>query len=60
MKNFKEGQILKFDCYGSIITGKYLKMVDGVIGITVLSDSSGVFQKGDFETVGQNFLLDED
>jgi hypothetical protein len=58
MENFKEGQELEFDVYGTQIKGKYLSMIDEkVIKIEVTYDSSEVTEVGCTLNVHQSFLV---
>jgi hypothetical protein len=58
MENFKEGQELEFDVYGTQVKGKYLSMIEEkIIKIEVTYDSSEVTEVGCTSNVHQSFLV---
>lgn len=57
-KEFKQGDKLEFDCYGTKIIGRYIKYSEvGTIWIIVISDSSGVYEEGEEAQISKGFLV---
>lgn len=58
MENFKEGQELEFDIYGTNVKGKFVSMIDEkVIKIEVTYDSTEVTEVGCTSNVHKSFLV---
>jgi len=61
MENFKQGQELDFDVYGTKIKGKYLSMIKKkTMKIEVIYDSSEVVEVGCSTNIHQSFLVQQD
>lgn len=59
MREYKESEILEFNCYGSILKGHFLSKEDNVIFIKVTSDSEKVYEPGETAEISETFLINK-
>jgi len=56
-EEFTQDQVLTFDIYGSVLTGKFISIDGDLIKVSVIHDSAGVDECGDITSINKRFLI---